>query len=72
MAADANDHTNSWYNNSDWTARLYNWVNCNAASNSPNFQINEGKFKDCMTAGAGEQWQLQWCDTLHVTSIRSW
>ena len=70
MAADANNNTKSWYNAyTQRSATLYNWVNCNQASEKFLVRFNEsgGDYDlDCGQISPGN-----WCTTLFPTSIKA-
>jgi hypothetical protein len=71
MAADANNHTKSWYNMStSWAAQMYNWVNCNRSGESFLIEDSEpghtAKSLTCSQISPGN-----WCTTLFPTSIEA-
>jgi len=71
MAADANNHTKSWYNDSNRSAYLNNWVNCH--QNGEQFLIefyatgsSSHHDSDCHQESTPGR---NWCTTLFPTSI---
>lgn len=71
MAADANNNTKSWYNAyTQRDARLYNWVNCNQASEQFLIQFNDPN-TGAHSRTCGQISPGNWCTTLFPTSIRA-